>query len=436
VLDHRPPIDPRLVAGGFAAQLTAGGLVLWLTGPEAPDAPPVMIADAGPPVPATPDPAQPVEPPPPSNRFEGKLQSGQTLTAALQQHGVSARQVHGIVSALADVYDFRRARPGAGYSLELHEQRRTVERFGFVHGPLDVFEATRRPDGTLVGRKVEVPVRILDEEVGAEIESSLYAAMQRAGESPALVALVVDVFAWDIDFFKDTRPGDRFRVVVERLYVDEEFVRYGRILAAEYAGQKGTFRVFWFDTDGDGEAVGEYYLEDGRSARKTFLATPLKFSRISSGYNRKRKHPILGYTRAHLAIDYAAPRGTPVWAMAAGKVVFARRKGPNGNLVVIDHGRKLRSYYAHLHRIRRGIKPGVRVEQKQLIGTVGSTGRATGPHLHFAVKQNGRALNPMKMKSKRGEPVAKRHRAAFDAMVATRQARLAGIQLVGRAGAE
>lgn len=115
--------------------------------------------------------------------------------------------------------------------------------------------------------------------------------------------------------------------------------------------------------------------------------------------------------------------------MAPGKVVFARRKGANGNLVVIDHGRKLRSYYAHLHRIRRGIKPGVLVEQKQLIGTVGSTGRATGPHLHFAVKERGRALNPLKMKSKRGEPVARARRAAFDSLVVERLARLRKIQI-------
>ncbi len=422
-------MDPRLVAGGFVAVLALGGLVLWITGPEAPEAATPAAIDTGPRVIAAPDAAAPAAAVAPSNVFEGKLQRNQTLTAALQVHGVSVQQVHAIVSALSDVYDFRRARPGAAWRLELDPKQRTVASFRFVHGTLDVFEAVRGPGGTLTGRRVDVPVRILDEEVGAEIQTSLYRAMQRTGESAALVALVVDVFAWDIDFFKDTRPGDRFRVVVERIYKDEEFVRYGRILAAEYAGQKATFRVIWFDPDGDGEVTGDYYLDDGRSARKTFLATPLKFGRISSGYNRKRKHPILGYTRAHLAIDYAAPRGTPVWAMAPGKVVFAGRKGPNGNLVVIDHGRRMRSYYAHLHRIRRGIKRGVRVEQKQVIGTVGSTGRATGPHLHFVIKRNGKAVNPLKMKMKRGDPVAKASRAAFDALVTQRRARLDKIEL-------
>lgn len=423
-------MDPRLVAGGFVAVLSLGGLVLWLTGPEAPPPSPPVSSDAAPRVVVAPDaqtaPAPPARPP---NVFEGTLQQNQTLTAALQQHGMTVPQVHEIVNALSDVYDFRRARPGATWMLRLDEASSAVASFRFVHGTLDVFEATRAGDSRLVGRRVEVPVRVLDEEVGAEIRTSLYRAMQDTGESAALVALIVDVFAWDIDFFKDTRPGDRVRVVVERIYKDEEFVRYGRILAAEYAGEKGTFFVAWFDPDGDGEASGDYYLDDGRSARKTFLATPLKFGRISSGYDRKRKHPILGYTRAHLAIDYAAPRGTPVWAMAPGKVVFAKRKGPNGNLVVIDHGRGLRSYYAHLDRIRRGVKRGLQVEQKQLIGTVGSTGRATGPHLHFAIKRHGKAINPLKMKLKRGDPVATAHRPAFDALVAKRRARLDRIEL-------
>ena len=422
-------MDPRLVAGGFVAVLVVGGVVLWLTGPEAPPPAPPRALDAAPTVATPPDAGAPAVPARRPNVFQGTLQQNQTVAAALQANGISPRQVHEVVQALSEVFDFRHARPGGKFHFELDAARVDIALFRYTHGPLDVFEATRGPDGALVGRKVDVPVRIFDESVGAEIRTSLYAAMQQAGESPALVALVVDVFAWDVDFFKDTHPGDRFRVIVERVYKDETFVRYGRILAAEYAGAKGTFHVFWFDPDGDGEDPGEYYLEDGRNARKTFLATPLKFGRISSGFTKKRKHPILGYTKAHLAIDYAAPRGTPVWAMAPGKVVFAGRKGPNGNLVVIDHGRKLRSYYAHLNRIRRGIKRGVQVEQKQLIGTVGSTGRATGPHLHFVVKQNGRPLNPLKMKTKRGEPVPKVHRAAFDALAKERLARLAKIEL-------
>ncbi len=392
--------------------------------PPAPDAGALTVVDAGPTGAA---PAEPATTPAAAHGvFTGELQRSQTLTAALEPHGATTAQVLEIVGALRGVYDFRSARPGSPWRLEMDPERGEVRRFVFEHGPLDVYEVVRGEDGELVGRQVEVPVRVVEAEVGAEIRASLYNAMQRAGEGAGLVALIVDVFAWDLDFFKDQHPGDRFKVIVEKLYKDEDFVRYGRILAAEYEGKKGTFRTFWYEPAG---GTGGYYLEDGQSARKTFLATPLKYGRISSGFSKKRKHPILGYTKAHLAIDYAAPRGTPVWAMAPGKISFAGRKGPNGNLVVIDHGRGLKSYYAHLHTIRRGVKRGVRVEQKQLIGTVGSTGRSTGPHLHFAVKQNGKPLNPLNMKAKRGDPIAPAQQADFAAAVKRRLDRLGPIRI-------
>lgn len=403
---------------------------------------PDPAADAGPPAPGpdqglavrTPSdagrPAPDAAPPSPWIVHEGTLARNQTLTDMLQPYGVDAGQVQAIVTALDGIYDFREARPGAKYAVRMARADGRLVHFRFEHGPLDVFEVERGADGALVGRRVEVAVRTVEAEVGATIEQSLYHAMRQMGESAALVALIVDVFAWDIDFFKDQHPGDRFRVVVEKIYKDEEFIRYGRILAAEYAGKVGTFRVFWFQVDPDDEKSGGYFLEDGRSARKTFLATPLKYSRISSGYSKARKHPVLGYTRAHLGVDYAAPRGTPVWAMAEGKVVFAGYKGANGNLVVIEHANGLKSYYAHLHRIARGIKRGVRVDQKRVIGQVGSTGLSTGPHLHFAVKRNGHYVNPRKLKMTRSEPVPKSRLAAFKQVVARRTERLAAVAVL------
>jgi murein DD-endopeptidase MepM/ murein hydrolase activator NlpD len=173
--------------------------------------------------------------------------------------------------------------------------------------------------------------------------------------------------------------------------------------------------------------VGAYYLEDGQSARKTFLATPLKFVRISSGFNKHRKHPVLGYTKAHMGVDFAAPTGTPVWAMADGKVTQAGYKGANGNLVVIAHKGGLVSLYAHLHKIK--VKAGQEVEQKQIIGTVGTTGRSTGPHLHFGVKVNGAYVNPQNLKMTRGEGIAKRYKGAFDALVARRKGELDAVNI-------
>jgi murein DD-endopeptidase MepM/ murein hydrolase activator NlpD len=356
--------------------------------------------------------------------IHGTLDAGQTMGDALAPHGLTLDGVSALVSALQGHYDFRRARPGAKYTLALRVADKRIERFSFEHDALEIYEVKREGDA-LVGHQVEVKLDTVQAEVYAEIRSSLYDALNIAGEHPGLATKVVDVFAWDIDFREDTKPRDRFRVVVDKIYKEGEFIRYGRIYAAEYVGTVGTFRTFWFDADG--KADGGYYLEDGKSARKTFLKTPLKFARISSGFSKSRKHPVLGYNRAHMGIDYAAPRGTPVWSMASGTVTYAGWKGPNGRLVKIRHANGLESGYAHLHRITRGLRKGSKVKQGQVIGQVGTTGRSTGPHLHFAVKRNGTFLNPAKLKMTRGAGVAKKHRRAFKAHVTQLKARLARI---------
>ena len=437
-MDHRPKGRVGLAVGGVAV-FGALGLFVALDGgtsAESSVAAPA-VEQATQPVPVDPPPAaEPTPPPgptpapvpePPPGEHDGVLGKDQTLGAALGQLGVSPQEVHGIVSALEGVYDFRDARPGARFQFKRDPGTGALLSFEFEHGPLDIFRVAPGPDGALKGSRVEVQVDRTEAEVGATIRSSLYAAMQSAGESPALIGRVTDVFAWDVDFFKDTRPGDRFKVIVEKLHKDGEFIRYGRILAAEYAGATGTFRTFWFQAPG--EEIGNYYLEDGQSARKLFLATPLKYVRVSSGFNKKRRHPVLGYTKAHNGVDYAAPTGTPVRAMADGKVTFAKRKGPNGNLVRIKHDNGLTSAYAHLHRIGRGIKAGVRVRQKQVIGTVGATGRATGPHLHFGVRRGNKWLNPQTLKMTRAKGLPSKHMPAFKALVARRLERLAAIQV-------
>ncbi len=364
-------------------------------------------------------------PPPPLVRLnEGKLENGQSVADALRAQGLSDGQVAQIVNALKGHYDFRRARPGTRYIVEQDPESLAVQRFEFHHDRLEAYRVTADENGALVGSRMEIPTRIQVTQVGAEIEGSLYQTMQRVGESAALVSAVAEAFAWDIDFNQDTQPKDRFKIIVEKIFVEDDFIRYGKILAAEYAGKLGQFRTFWFQPPGKD---GAYYLEDGKSAAKTFLATPLKFSRVSSGFSRNRKHPVLGYTKAHLGVDYAAPTGTPVRAMASGRVTYAGWKGPNGKLVRIDHGNGLQSAYAHLHRISRGIKRGAKVKQKQVIGQVGSTGRSTGPHLHFAVKKNGRFVNPQRLKMSRGKGVPSAHRKAYQKLVKQRRGELDAI---------
>ncbi len=427
--ETRASLRIALIAAAALAAVVVGAVLAGRdASPPSADAAVALAADAGPPVVAVADASAPDAAPLPYAVHEGELDEDETVSELLQEFGLDASAVHDVVQALSGVYDFRHARAGARCVVHLDRTDRRLLRLTFEAGPLDQFEVERGADGKLHGRRIDVPVRLVEAEVGARIEGSLYQTMQALGETPALVALIVDVFAWDLDFFKDQHPGDQFRVVVEKVYKDEALIRYGRILAAEYAGKAGTFRVFWFQSDPADEKTGGYFLEDGRSARKTFLATPLKYTRVSSGFG-KRKHPVLGYTKAHLGVDYAAPTGTPVWAMADGKVTWAGPKGANGNLVVIEHPGGLTSHYAHLHRIARGIRAGVRVTQKRLIGQVGSTGLSTGPHLHFAVKRSGAFVDPRKLKMSRGEAIAKKHRAEFEAMVAQRTGRLRTVAL-------
>jgi murein DD-endopeptidase MepM/ murein hydrolase activator NlpD len=397
-------------------------LVLLIAGCAPPPVPPAVTVGLQP----APEPTLP--PTPDWREVSGRLATGETLVMALGRHGVTPPQVHEVVTALEGVFDFRRAQAGASFLVRLDRQSNQVNSFRFENGLLDVVESVRGQSGTLEGRRLELELEKRVASVGVVIHRSLYHALEAAGESPELAPLLADVFAWDIDFYRDQHPGDRFRLLVEKLYHDDSFVRYGNVLAAEYSGRVGTLRTFWFTPDGD-PAHGEYFLEDGRSARKFFLATPLKYRRVSSGFSYRRKHPVLGYNKAHLGVDYAAPRGTPVRAMASGTVTFAGRKGASGKLVVIRHGRGLESCYAHLSSYGPGIRRGIRVKQKQEIGRVGATGRATGPHLHFAVKKNGRFVNPQKLKLSRMDPVKPEHRSAFQSLIARRVEQLAEVSV-------
>ena len=368
------------------------------------------------------------EPPPPFSEFSGKMERNKTLSGILTGHGVSGSQVNAVVAALRPHFSFRRARPGSKYRLTVRNSDTRIERFEWEHGPLDIFEAWRDGD-ELKGRKAEINIRTEVAAVGAKVESTLFGAVQHTGESSKLAATLMDVFAYDIDFIKDTRPGDVFKLLVEKVYKDDQFIKYGKVIAAEYKSvKKGAFRAYWFAPSE--KSPGSYYLEDGRNTRKTFLATPVRAARISSGFGMRR-HPVLGYNRRHAGVDFAAPTGTPVMAMADAKVVFAGVKGANGKLIVLKHARGLTSLYAHLSRIK--VKRGQTVKQKQVIGAVGTTGRSTGPHLHFGVKKHGRYINPQKMKMTRDEGIPKTAKARFAALIVERKSQLDGVHLGGRA---
>jgi murein DD-endopeptidase MepM/ murein hydrolase activator NlpD len=342
------------------------------------------------------------------------LQPGQTLAALLYAEDLPEAQVQAALVALSGVLDFRKTRSGDGVRIEREGDLLT---FLEIHdGPATEW-CVRRDGDKLSGFKREAVIEKRTVDVDATLQSSLYQAFTDAGEDPQLALAIADVFAWDIDFYLDPRKGDRIRAVVERYQVGDKIVGYGDVLAAEYQGAEAKsdlHQVFRY-VDKQGE-VG-YYDATGRSARRTFLKSPLKFSRISSGFGM-RMHPTLHYRKEHQGVDYVAATGTPVWSVGDGTVTAAGLKGANGNYVGIRHRNGLETFYCHLSAFGAGIRAGVKVLQKRLIGYVGMTGRATGPHLHFALKKDGHFVNPLTFKVPRSEPLPAAELASFrDAVV-------------------
>ena len=363
----------------------------------------------------------------PPGVIDGKVGKSDTLGRVLKKSGLTAAEADEVIRALSGVFDFKTMRAGQTYRIERGPDGR-VKSFELVVSKVQTIRAERAASGALVGKADNSQTRIEIKSLGGRIDSSLYAAIMANGENAALVDFFVDVFAYDLDFYNDTQDGDTFRVVVEKQVRDgqsgadpADFVRYRRILAAEYAGKVGTFRTFWF---GDG-----YFDEAGQSSERTLLKTPLKFQRVSSGFDRARMHPVLHTVRAHLGIDYAAPTGTPVWAAAGGIITHRGDGGGAGNLVMIKHDGGIETAYMHLSKFADGLKVGQHVAAKTVIGYVGATGLATGPHLHFGVRKNSAFVDPSKLVPVRSRAVAGKDMPAFKTEVGKLAARLAAIAI-------
>jgi murein DD-endopeptidase MepM/ murein hydrolase activator NlpD len=254
-----------------------------------------------------------------------------------------------------------------------------------------------------------------------EIESSLLAATDSSG-IPEMVALqLAEIFSSDMDFHRDLRRGDRFSVVYEALAADGEFVSFGRVLSAEFVNQGQTFRAVFFRDD---QGRSGYYTPDGCNMRKAFLRSPIEFSRVTSGFSNSRYHPVLKTWRAHKGIDYGAPTGTKVRVTADGHATFVGRKGGYGNVVVVRHPNGYETLYAHLSGFNQGLRRGKRLVQGEIVGFVGSTGLATGPHLHYEFHVNGVHQNPMRLAMPPGPPITAQSRPAFDEIAQPLFARL------------
>jgi murein DD-endopeptidase MepM/ murein hydrolase activator NlpD len=365
-------------------------------------------------------PAPPAPPPPPPQRVEKvALKRGDTLVRALARQGVERKTGQSIADALKDGgANLRRMSPEDGLEVTWNLDGEPIA-LTYTPGPWLGYAVMATANGWEVRRSETRPdVRV--EAVAGEVTRSLFHAVDAMGELPDLVIELVEIFSSDFDFTADTRAGDRFRILVEKRYADDTFVDYGRVLVAQYATASRTLTGIGFET-GD---RWTYYDPEGRSLKKSFLRSPLEFTRITSGFTYARPHPILGGTRPHLAIDYAAPVGTPVRAVADASVVRAGWAGGNGISVTLRHRSGYETMYNHLSNLAAGVRRGARVKQRQVIGYVGSTGLSTGPHLDYRIAKNGRFVNPLSEKFLPGEPIPAADRHEFTTTARTLVRRL------------
>lgn len=352
-------------------------------------------------------------PPPPVRVTKGLIGRGETLSSSLRQNGVGPEIAYLVTRELSSEFDFRRAQPGHSYRLVQDEGGRVLD-FRYRTSEVVSYRMSLDGDHYRVDRE-EAELRAQPARIAGVVTSSLFDAIKQLGESPQLAGDFADIFAWDVDFSHSVQPGDEFRILYERLYSNDDdgepvYVRPGRILAAHYTGAGGDHTALYFEEE---EGRGGYYRPDGTSVERQFLVAPLRYARISSRFSTARLHPILRVTRPHHGIDYAAPSGTPVWAVADGKVIYRGWAGGFGNLVKIRHARGYVSYYGHLSRFMSNLQVGQTVRQKQLIGYVGQTGLATGPHVCFRIAHNGRYVDPTKLRTPAGDPVSPRARYEF-----------------------
>ncbi|MCG6900197.1 MAG: peptidoglycan DD-metalloendopeptidase family protein [Gammaproteobacteria bacterium] len=336
------------------------------------------------------------------------IKSGDNLATIFSKAGIPPQQLHSLLQQGGAAHNLKKIYPGQTLSL-LTDKQQGLVKLVYPIDKLSTLEVNRNGDDFDIGTIHRTPEH---REVSASgtITSSLFMAAHNAGLSDKLTMELANIFGWDIDFALDIRKGDRFTVLYQDIYLDGERIDSGDILAAEFVNQGKQYRAVRY-TDAGGRT--DYYALDGTSMRKTFLRTPVEFSRISSGFSTGRKHPILNKIRAHQGVDYAASTGTPIKTTANGKIVHLGKKGGYGNTIVIQHGSRYSTLYAHMSKFRSGLKVGSTVQQGQTIGYVGSSGLATGPHLHYELRVDGTHRDPLRVKLPGADPLNQKYMADF-----------------------
>ena len=349
----------------------------------------------------------------------GTVKQGESLYDIFKRYGLNINELYAIASASKKTYNLKKLSPGRDYCIKLDGDN-CVRSFTYYIDGSSILNIERAEEDFRAS-KAAIPYETTLVHISGTVRDNLVSSIDNL-----LLALdLSDIFAWDIDFTTDIRNGDSFKLVVEERRLDGKFRKYGKILAAEFTNNRTTHYAYRFEQDGK----ADYHDKNGRSLRRAFLKAPLSFRRISSGFSNRRLHPVRKVYRPHHGVDYAAPRGTPVSTVGDGTVLTAGYKRGNGNYVKIKHPNGYITYYLHLHRISKGIRKGRSVKQGQVIGTVGSTGYSTGPHLDYRVKINGKFVNPLTLKLPPGKAVKKSLMAGFRAFKDTMNTRLVYIEL-------
>lgn len=373
---------------------------------------------------AEPQPADPRElpeaeaqPEPEITRMTGIVKSGDT-PATLLEGCMALPEIYNLCNESKSVYSLSNLKAGQPWTMIYSGDALVGLEYEIDDNERLVVSMT---DGGFDFRREAIPYEIETKTVSGVIESSLFGAINDAGETDELGLRLANVFAYDVDFTRDLRQGDSFKMILQKRYREGSFVSYGPLAAASFTNQGKTFYAYSY-TDKSGNTA--YYDQNGRPLRKAFLKSPLPFTRISSGYSMSRLHPILKYRRPHQGIDYAAPTGTPISTVADGIIAEAAANDSQGRFVRVIHSNGYETIYNHMSKVAQIAKKGTRVRQGQVIGYVGSTGYATGPHLDFRMRQNGQLINPLQLKVMPADPIAKKEMPNFRAAIAEWRAQL------------
>ena len=349
----------------------------------------------------------PLQLPPEYDQLSLTIKRGDTLDALFRRNNLDLGHLAMIVRLPEAAPHLKKLIPGDELQIE-HDEGSLVS----LYRELNLTSALQvsKEESGFYAEIIDRPIEVRRKLAYGRIDTSLFESATAAGLPDKLIMNLAGIFAWDVDFVLDIRIGDDYYILFEEIYQDGEYVTDGDIIAAEFNNHGRTFQAIRFVDKG---GRSDYYTPEGLSVRKAFIRAPVDFSRISSSFNPRRKHPILNTIRAHRGVDYAAPSGTPIKAAGDGKVIFRGRKNGYGNAVIVQHGGNITTLYGHMSRFNNSSRVGRRVVQGQTIGYVGKTGLATAPHLHYEYRLNGVHRNPRTVKLPKADPIKEEYRADF-----------------------